>query len=70
MGWSEPPAGKFGVIRSLLRVLEGGLRAKGALDAVVDACSAMQNLREAIASYRNRIYYDTNDARRQSLLQV
>ncbi|GAB4814185.1 hypothetical protein N2152v2_001231 [Parachlorella kessleri] len=67
---TELKAGKFAVIRSLLRVLEGGYTAKAVLDKVVDACSAMQNLREAIASYRNRIYYDTNDARRQSLLQV
>lgn len=58
------------MIRSLLRALEGGATSKELLDAVIDACAAMQNLREAIASYRNRIYYDTNDARRQSLLQV
>lgn len=67
---TELKAGKFAVIRSLLRALEGGATSKELLDAVIDACAAMQNLREAIASYRNRIYYDTNDARRQSLLQV
>lgn len=39
---TELKAGKFGVIRSLLRALDGGSAAKAALDAVVDACSAMQ----------------------------
>lgn len=143
---TELKAGKFGVIRSLLRALDGGAAAKAALDAVVDACSGMQvgavgglrlagaahvaggveapvesggegdarrlglggagpgaldaprppprplssapashaalllqrrlpppapqNLREAIASYRGRIFYEANDARRQSLLQA
>ena len=42
-------AGRFGVIRSLLRVLEEGAAAKAVLDIVIDANSAMQNLREAIA---------------------
>jgi hypothetical protein len=32
--------------------------------------SLLQNLREAIASYRGRMFYEANDARRQSLLQV
>jgi hypothetical protein len=67
---TELKAGKFGVIRSLLRALDGGAAAKAALDAVIDACSGMQNLREAIASYRGRIFYEANDTRRQSLLQV
>lgn len=121
---TELKAGKFGVIRSLLRALDGGAAAKAALDIVIDACSgmqvggaclmceacpkacphhwtagrhaalrnnaagrhslcpsrvhasshclctALQNLREAIASYRGRIFYEANDARRQSLLQV
>lgn len=40
---------RYGVIRSLLRVLEEGAAAKGVLDTVIDANSAMQNLREAIA---------------------
>jgi hypothetical protein len=38
----RPCAGKFAVIRSLLRALEGGYTAKGVLDKVIDACSAMQ----------------------------
>ena len=40
---------RYGVIRSLLRVLVDGQAAKDVLDAAVDANSAMQNLREAIA---------------------
>ena len=39
---TELKGGKFGVIRSLLRALDGGAAAKAALDAVVDACAAMQ----------------------------
>lgn len=39
---TELKAGKFGVIRSLLRALDGGATAKAVLDAAIDACSAMQ----------------------------
>lgn len=47
---TELRQGRFGAVRSLLRVLEGGGAAKAILDDVVDAASAMQNLREAISS--------------------
>lgn len=30
--------GKFGVVRSLLRVLEGGTASKAVVDTVIDAC--------------------------------
>ena len=40
---------RYGVIRSLLRVLVDGQAAKDVLDVAIDANSAMQNLREAIA---------------------
>ena len=40
---------RFGVVRSLLRVLEDGQAAKDVVDVAIDANSAMQNLREAIA---------------------
>lgn len=66
----ELKAGFFAAIRSLLRALERGKEAKLALDLVLDACSAMQNLREAIASYRARLFYESNDMRRQSLVHV
>lgn len=32
----------YGVVRSLLRVLEKGVLGKAILDTVLDACSAMQ----------------------------
>lgn len=35
-------AGMYGVVRSLLRVLEKGVLGKAILDTVLDACSAMQ----------------------------
>lgn len=62
--------GMFLSIRSMLRALENGRSAKLALDLILDACSAMQNLREAIAIYRSRIFREPNEMRRQSLLQV
>jgi Inositol hexakisphosphate len=62
--------GGYIVIRSLLRALENGRAAKSSLDLVLDACAAMQNLREAIASYRTRLFYEANEIRKQSLLQV
>ena len=33
-------------------------------------CSAMQNLREAIAGYRARLLHEGNDVKRNALLQV
>jgi hypothetical protein len=66
----ELRSGKYAVVRSLLRALEHGWRGKRVADATIDACSAMQNLREAIAGYRKRIFTEPNDARRQALLQV
>ena len=62
--------GMFLSIRSMLRALENGRSAKLALDLILDACAAMQNLREAIATYRSRIFQEPNEMRRQSLLQV
>ena len=35
---AELKAGKYGVVRSLLRVLEGGTASKALLDTVIDAC--------------------------------
>ncbi|KAK9804170.1 hypothetical protein WJX73_008272 [Symbiochloris irregularis] len=67
---TEIKAGRFGVIRSLLRVLEQGAAAKAVLDAVIDANAAMQNLREAIAGYRSRMIHETNEDKRTALLHV
>lgn len=62
--------GMFLSIRSVMRALENGKSAKMALDLILDACAAMQNLREAIATYRKRVFLEPNEIRRQSLLQV
>ena len=35
---AELKSGKYGVVRSLLRVLEGGTASKALLDTVIDAC--------------------------------
>ena len=38
--------------------------------SVLAACSAMQNLREAIAGYRSRLAQETNERKRDALLAV
>eukprot|EP00878_Enallax_costatus_P006221 GHUV01006524.1.p1 GENE.GHUV01006524.1~~GHUV01006524.1.p1 ORF type:complete len:1656 (+),score=579.22 GHUV01006524.1:267-5234(+) len=63
-------SGMYGVIRSLLRVLERGVMGKAILDSVIDACSAMQNLREAIATYRGRLMAESKESRRATLMGV
>lgn len=40
------------------------------LDCVIDHTSQMQNLREAIAGYRSRLMQETNETKRNALLQV
>eukprot|EP00879_Flechtneria_rotunda_P018628 GHRR01019549.1.p1 GENE.GHRR01019549.1~~GHRR01019549.1.p1 ORF type:complete len:942 (+),score=356.76 GHRR01019549.1:158-2983(+) len=62
--------GMYGVVRSLLRVLERGGYGKVILDAVIDACSAMQNLREAITTYRGRLMAESKESRRATLMGV
>ena len=52
------------------RTLEGGGAAKALLDAVLDAASAMQNLREAIAGYRSRLMQESVEEKRNALLQA
>ena len=73
---ATPPAatallhGRYACVRSLLRVLPGGAAAKAGLDAVLDAASAMQNLREAVAGYRARLAAEPDDDKRSALLDV
>lgn len=62
--------GMYSVIRSLLRVLEHSHQAKALLDSVLDACSAMQNLRDAINSYRTRLLAETKEHKRSVMLAV
>ncbi|KAF6255732.1 inositol hexakisphosphate-domain-containing protein [Scenedesmus sp. NREL 46B-D3] len=63
-------AGMYGVVRSLLRVLERGGAGKAILDTCLDACNAMQNLREAIATYRGRLMAESKESRRAQLMGV
>uniref|UniRef100_A0A7S3QUH6 Tyrosine specific protein phosphatases domain-containing protein n=1 Tax=Dunaliella tertiolecta TaxID=3047 RepID=A0A7S3QUH6_DUNTE len=63
-------AGMYGVVRSLLRALEKGPEAKMILDAVIDACAGMQNLREGIYSYRLRFLKEAREKQRNVLLNV
>ncbi|GFR48167.1 hypothetical protein Agub_g10003 [Astrephomene gubernaculifera] len=62
--------GMYDVVRSLLRVLENGVAGKAVLDAVIDHCSQMQNLREAIGSYRSRFLKEMRERQRESVLAV
>lgn len=47
-----------------------GPEAKLILDAVVDACAGMQNLREGIFSYRVRFLKEAREKQRNTLLNV
>lgn len=60
--------GEYGVIRSLIRVLEGGVEGKRQVDKVIDKCATMQNLREAIATYRNSILRQPDEMKREASL--
>ncbi|XP_057966263.1 uncharacterized protein LOC131156522 isoform X2 [Malania oleifera] len=60
--------GEYAVVRSLVRVLEGGVEGKRQVDEVIDKCASMQNLREAIATYRNSILRQPDEMKREALL--
>ncbi|KAI9181243.1 hypothetical protein LWI28_012811 [Acer negundo] len=60
--------GEYAVIRSLIRVLEGGVEGKRQVDKVIDKCSSMQNLREAIATYRSSILRQSDEMKREASL--
>ena len=62
--WSAPD------MCSLLRALEKGPEAKSVLDAVIDAASAMQNLRDGINAYRSRFLKEARERQRNTLLSV
>lgn len=63
-------AGHLLVVRSLLRVLPHATFAKAALDAVIDACSAMQNLRSVIVRYRANMLKEPREDKRARILSV
>ncbi|GER55121.1 paladin [Striga asiatica] len=60
--------GEYAVIRSLIRVLEGGVEGKRQVDEVIDKCASMQNLREAIAHYRSSILCQDDEMKREASL--
>ncbi|XP_052174922.1 uncharacterized protein LOC127789885 isoform X2 [Diospyros lotus] len=60
--------GEYSVIRSLTRVLEGGVEGKRQVDKVIDKCASMQNLREAIATYRNSILHQPDEMKKEASL--
>ncbi|KAK9993506.1 hypothetical protein SO802_023209 [Lithocarpus litseifolius] len=60
--------GEYAVIRSLIRVLEGGVEGKRQVDKVIDKCATMQNLREAIATYRSSILRQPDEMKREASL--
>ncbi|KAL6500192.1 hypothetical protein OROHE_025558 [Orobanche hederae] len=60
--------GEYAVIRSLIRVLEGGVEGKRQVDKVIDKCASMQNLREAIARYRSSILCPADEMEREASL--
>jgi hypothetical protein len=62
-------AGHLLVVRSLLRVLPRATFAK-ALDSVIDACSAMQNLRSVIVRYRANMLKEPQEDKRARILSV
>ncbi|XP_028800975.1 paladin isoform X3 [Neltuma alba] len=60
--------GEYAVVRSLVRVLEGGVEGKRQVDKIIDKCASMQNLREAIAAYRNNILRQPDEMKREASL--
>ncbi|CAN8267845.1 unnamed protein product [Cochlearia groenlandica] len=60
--------GEYAVVRSLIRVLEGGVEGKRQVDKVIDKCASMQNLREAIATYRSSILRQPDEKKREAAL--
>lgn len=62
--------GEYAVIRSLIRVLEGGVEGKRQVDTVIDKCASMQNLREAIATNRSKILHEPDEMRREASLST
>lgn len=63
-------AGHFLVVRSIVRVLPKGAQAKAAMDAVIDACAAMQNLRAVVAKMRGDMLREAREEKRAKILAV
>jgi hypothetical protein len=63
-------SGHLLVVRSLLRVLPHARFAKATVDAVIDACAAMQNLRSVIVRYRANMLNEAREDKRARILAV
>ena len=63
-------AGHFLAVRSIVRVLPQGVSAKLVLDAVIDACAAMQNLRRVVADLRNDVLTEAREDKRAKILRL
>ena len=61
--------GDYAVIRSLVRVVDGGKEAKQVVDEMIDRCSHLQNLREAILTYRRGLGQEVDEKHREATLQ-
>ncbi|KAH0902920.1 hypothetical protein HID58_042423 [Brassica napus] len=58
--------GEYAVIRSLIRVLEGGVKGKRQVDNAIDRCASIQNLREAIPTYSSSILRQPDEKKREA----
>lgn len=59
-GNSEEPPHTFGIndillLRKITRLFDNGIECREVLDAVINRCSALQNIRQAVLHYRKKI---------------
>ncbi|KAH9256842.1 hypothetical protein BASA81_004955 [Batrachochytrium salamandrivorans] len=63
--------GDFAAITAQVRLLDNGLEAKQVMDALIDVCDAMQNLREAVYDVKQRsVQQDLSPVLRHEAAQV
>lgn len=61
--------GEYKVILSLVSALERGPQSKAEADEIIDRCASLQNLREAIESYKTKAETAATPAERQAAMQ-
>ncbi|PAV16188.1 metal ion binding oxidoreductase [Pyrrhoderma noxium] len=66
---NDPNRHSYQVINNLLRVIRNGLMVKDAVDAAIDQCSDVYNLRDSIEDSRMRAEQASNDQTRKSYAQ-
>ncbi|KAG5415110.1 hypothetical protein IGI04_002677 [Brassica rapa subsp. trilocularis] len=62
--------GEYAVIKSLIRVLEGGVKGKRQVDNAIDRCASIQNLREAIPTYSSSILHQPDEKKREAAVSL